>query len=112
MILATIQASGKTKAVCCFISNTAGPGCVTTTNWFSEKGVTAMPSVEMRCLHISVSREYLLCLLDQRMMVPAACKSQIFWQVESAEQHSLAKPAALQKIHKLVFYYKFGELQT
>lgn len=75
MMLAPIKASGKTKAVCCFLSNTAGPGCITTTNWFSKRGVTAMLSIEMRCLHVSVSREYPLCLLDQRMIVPGACKS-------------------------------------
>lgn len=100
MMLASIQAGGKTKAVCCFLSHTAGPGCTTTKNFFSERGVTAMLSIERRCLHVSVSRKYLLCLLDQRMLVPAACKSQTFWQVESPEHHSLAKLAALPEIHK------------
>lgn len=108
MVLASIQATGKTEAVCCFLSDTAGPGCTTTTIFFCERGVTAMLSIEMRGLHVSWSREYLLCLLDQRMLVPAACKSQTFWQVESPEQHSLAKLAALLEIHKLVSYDKFG----
>lgn len=112
MMLGHSQATGKTKAECCFLSNTAGPGYITIMNLFSERGVTAMLSIEMRCLHVSVRTEYLLGLLDQRMMEPAACKSQTFWQVESAEHHSLAKLAAVQEIHKLVFYYKFGQLQT
>lgn len=77
-------------------------------DFFSERGMTAVLPIEMWYPPVSVSREYLLCLLDQRMLVPAACKSQTFWQVESPEQHSLDELAATPGNTQIGFLLQVG----